>query len=376
MIELFQRKGFLILCLLLLGGGCENSQIDAAGTGGGNAAKGGPSEQDTGTADTDSDVDTDQSDSSNATDSDDEIDGKGDTGEDICAQQDFSIEAAPVRLMILQDISGSMADYNPSKWEQAKQALTAMLNNYDQELEFGFDVFPNNGSNSADSCGVSEPVIVDSAKNNAQNIIGRFANIEPEGNTPLLASMRNFLYDTYAASFLNDDATSYLLVVSDGDDTCAGFFGASQAQLRTVTENLLNYGVKTFVIGFGDGATPAKLNAIAKAGGTGITSFINAMNQQELEDALNMIGSSVVSCVYDMQPQEEEEVDMEEVNFYFDDIVVGWNQDGCETLAKGWMWVDDKKDKVEFCQEACEQLQSGDVKKISATFGCPTQIVM
>ena len=98
------------------------------------------------------------------------------------------------------------------------------------------------------------------------------------------------------------------------------------------------------------------------------------MNQQELEDALNTIGSSVVSCVYEMQPGDD--VDLDKVNIYFDDDVVGWNQDGCDTLAKGWTWVDNNKDKVEFCKEACDKLQSGDVKKISATFGCPTQIVM
>ena len=96
------------------------------------------------------------------------------------------------------------------------------------------------------------------------------------------------------------------------------------------------------------------------------------MNQADLTTALNQIASSVVSCVYEIDTEETDDVDFDEVNFYFDDEVVYWDED-C-TQGIGWRWVDDEKSAVEFCDQACDQLQAGDVDNISATFGCPTEI--
>ncbi len=369
MKRIFIRVVLVLFASVLLWS-CEDGTGDTAWT-----PSGGDTDSDTDT-DTDTDADSDadgdaDSDADGDADTDSDEEGDGGTGDtDVCAQEDFPIDAAPVRLMILQDISGSMTEGSPTKWEQAKQALTGMLNAYNQDLQFGFDIFPNNGS-----CGVSQPPVSDTLPNNAQNIIGQFPSINPEGSTPLLAGMKNYLNANYAQNFLSSDATSYLLVVSDGDDTCAGFLGANANQLGTTTADLLNnMEVQTFVIGFGGGSTPAKLNAIAAAGGTGQTTFINALDQQQLEAALEQIGSSVVSCIYDISTEDDSDIDIDEVNFYFDDVVVGYDED-C-ALDKGWTWVDETtKEQVRFCTEACDELQGGEVSNISATFGCPTEIV-
>lgn len=319
--------------------------------------------------------DTPYQDSDREIESDTIINGDTGTGDEVCGQEDFDINAAPSRVMILQDISGSMLDtagLGASKWSQAKQALTSMLNRFNGQLEFGFDAFPRNGA-----CGVGAKVIIDSQLSAATTIVKELPNVHPSGSTPLLAAMRKFLKESNSPKFLARDATSYLIIVSDGDDTCAGGIfqlGATAQQLGNASANLLKQmGVRTYVIGFGNGASPQKLNAIAAAGGTGRTRFINAMNQQQLTDALNQIGSSVVSCVYDLAEQTNKGVDLNTANFYFDDVVVG-RDDNCAN-GSGWQWANDSKTRVEFCTDACARLQTGRVKKISVTFGCETVLV-
>jgi len=380
-----------IICALL---GCVegkyesdelNPDLDPTSTDGEDSDKGEDTETvteiDTGmdpSSDIDPVVDTDthfDPDFDTERDSDTVIYNDTDTEEEVCGKEDFPINAVPARVMLLQDISGSMNDSaggGGSKWEQAKQALTTMLNNFSNELEIGFDAFPRDGS-----CGPGGRVIIDSELHSASKIFNKFPGISPNGSTPLLAAMKKFLKPANAPQFLSKDATSYLIIVSDGDDTCAGGFfqmGATAAQLSTTTSNLLmQRGVKTYVIGFGNGASPAKLNAIAAAGGTGSKRFINAMDTQELTDALNEIGSSVVSCVYDLGEKTDASVDLDKANFYFDEDVVG-RDDGCANGA-GWQWANGEKTRVEFCSKACELLQSGEVKNISVTFGCKTIIL-
>ncbi|MCP4601864.1 MAG: VWA domain-containing protein [Proteobacteria bacterium] len=263
-----------------------------------------------------------------------------------------------------------MMDGTPTKWEVAKLAMSNMLNKYSSFLDFGWDVFPNNGM-----CGVNQPAIVDCAPNNGQNIIGRMnARGEPMGSTPLFCAMSKFKEPGYAKVFTSPDATPYLLVVSDGSDVCGVRCGgliptpATAVQLGTVTDELCKKGINTYAIGFGEGASPAQLNAIARNGCTGRKQYIVANNQQELEKALNDIAATAVSCVYELN-EVDDDADPNETNFYFDDDVVGYDEDCAK--EKGWTWTDDTQSKVEFCKEACEILKGGTIHNIRATFGCP-----
>jgi len=68
---------------------------------------------------------------------------------------------------------------------------------------------------------------------------------------------------------------------------------------------------------------------------------------------------------------------MSKVNFYFitldddgDEVkeLIGWDE-GCDK-NKGWQWIDFDNLVVEFCEKACDKLQTGDVIRIVAEFGC------
>ncbi len=336
--------------------GC--SPDNSTGTGGDNGNGNGDNDAASGT-DSDSDLDTD-------VDSDSDGDSDGDGG--VCAEQDFDIKFLPVRLMILQDMSGSMSEGTPTKWAQAKGALNPILDQWGNDIEFGFDRFPNDNN-----CGVSAPVIMDCAAGNAANIKSRINAISPNGHTPLYCAMNQFTDATYAPNFTSKEALSYLLLVSDGagncGQNCSGNSDESAQLLGQVTAQLFSQGIKTYVVGFGTGVSAQQLNAIVAAGGTGSSGYINAQNQQDLQNAFNDIASSVVSCTYEIKAPAAT-ADPNNVNFYFDGKVVGYD-DGCKN-GNGWQWTDNTHTRVEFCDKACAALKAGNVKKISAKFGCPT----
>ncbi|MCP4600400.1 MAG: VWA domain-containing protein [Proteobacteria bacterium] len=358
------------VCLYL---GCTDSQEEPALNN---------NETDTGTKGDDTNVDKDGGNDNNDSDNNDSDNGDDindggeddDSEEEICLEWNVDINPVPVRIMIVQDLSSSMGQGTPTKWRQAQTALTTMLNNFNSAIEFGFDGFPYLAE-----CAVAQEPAADAVPDNAKYITDGLGKLALTRSTPLYLAIKNYQKANYAPKFMAQGANRYLLVVSDGADSCGttGTMrdGATPQQLGTITGALLTTkDLKTFVIGFGTGANPAQLNAIAAAGGTNHKQYINAQDQAALESALNDIAASVVSCIYEIGQQDTNEVNLDEVNFYFDDVLVGWD-DGC-ALDKGWTWVDDAKTRVEFCKEACDKLKNNEVTEISATFGCPTEPVV
>jgi hypothetical protein len=325
---------------------------------------------------TDTDVDTD-TDADTDTDTDADTDTDTDTGDPICEELQFELEHAPVSLMILQDVSGSMF---PGNWEEALPALTNVIDLWtDSQIRFGLDFFPD-GSDATPpywNCGYTNPVKVDCLSGSEDAIAFELESFSAiDGLTPLACGMYNFTSPLYAPACMADDVESFLLVVSDGADTCdpCGGYSGSAEDLGDLSAALFDLGVQTFVIGFGDGAPVAELNAIAENGGLDppFDEYIPASDQASLEDALNDVASSVVNCIYDIVIQNE--VNFDEVNFFFvyedsSEGVVPYDED-CGA-GVGWQWLGDDHAQIEFCEDACDELQAGEVVEIRGEFGCP-----
>jgi hypothetical protein len=228
--------------------------------------------------------------------------------------------------------------------------------------------------------------MVDCGPDNAAKIMTRVNSITPTGATPICTGLKSFLPSVspkYAPVFTSKDATRYLLLISDGADTCGGtrgecrpksIFSANRpttAQLGDMTARLANEGINTFVIGFGKDVDASELNAIAAAGNTPFKKYLIANDTKSLQDAFEQIAASMVSCVFTLDPEDPTQVDFSEINFYFDGQAVPYEQ----TCAAGqsWRWVDEtQKTTVEFCPGACDRLKNGEIDEVSATFGCPT----
>ncbi len=291
----------------------------------------------------------------------------------VCDEVDLYIERDPVRVMLLQDLSSSMRQDN--KWPDARSALNTLLTNQaNKGILFGFDAFPSPSRN----CNINNNVLRDCEPNNEDNIRSFINSVDPYQSTPLWCGMRNFIEDDYAPKFTSPGARTYLVVISDGRDSCdmscAGLPGEPRAQDFTNVTNKLreDQGISTFVIGFGNAdIDPQQLNAIARAGGTPYDTYFIASDKKGLEDAFNAISGAVIGCSWTVNMASiSGDADKNTVNFFV-------TQDGVDSVVPmvndcqsqdGWIWSD--TDQIEFCGDICNTIKNGDFEAIKANFGC------
>ena len=223
-----------------------------------------------------------------------------------------------LRIFVLIDQSGSMSEGSetggPSKWEQARTAMRAVMTSpAAADIEWGMGVFPTDGN-----CGLDGTVIAPVPTASSASVDAYFGGNSPNGNTPLAFALERFTTETEAGLY----DTAYhnaLLVVSDGIDTCYDdcatrclgsptpfvcMFECAASSDALVTESLVNSTltlrdtrqVRTFVIGFGDGASDTQLTAIAVNGGTVLGRWIAAGNIDDLTAALETIVGEMWEC--------------------------------------------------------------------------------
>ena len=283
---------------------------------------------------------------------------------DVCFNVEQGITTTTGRVMLLQDISSSMNDQvgGQTKWTIAKAALTGMVTAFGDTIEFGLDFFPIDRN-----CGVGTQVAEDAAANNGDNLAAVLAATELNATTPLYNAMSNFLDATYAPAFMADGSDPYLVVVSDGRDSCSNTSALDQ-DLGTLTANLRESGVKTFVIGFGNSVDPQQLNAIAENGGTRFNTYFDAQDEAELNAALDSIGQVVaVSCRYELGSLPAD-ANPNFTNIYFDGV--GLSRGTECTAGVDWIWGDAAMTTIEFCPNACTLLESGDVGQLNVIVMC------
>jgi hypothetical protein len=349
-----------------------------------------------------------------------EVEVEAEAGPDIstdisCDDQDFPISMEPVRVMLLLDQSSSMSGSLPwaaSHWDEATAGLNHLLSDpVSRNFIYGLDAFPDGtveyfeecydaccadpvclmtqmmrcmamAATCNRNCSIDLPPIVPLAPSvESGPAISAYMAYEflPGSftSTPLLRQMEWYRDSgpTAVPEFFDDEGASYIVVVSDGADTCDDTSDPPEPGpvidgLAAATRTLLStHGIKSFAIGFGDtsGSMADELNAVAANGGSPFTTFFPVDDPTALVEAFDRISSEIVSCIYDIE-EPDATADPEAVNFYFDGEVVGFD-DPCEN---GWHWTDDTHRQVEFCGTACEQLKDGEVESIGAVFGCAT----
>jgi plastocyanin len=352
-------RGVLLLVAVLAAAatGCESTTSPNIDTNNGTSG------------DVDGDGDGDTSGGDGDGDGDGDSDGDTDTGTG-CESQDMPFEVTPVKVMVLEDYSSSM---DGNKWTNGKNALLAVLNQWKgKQIEFGLDLFPDDGdcgvgylqADTSPDAGVTDAII---------NWLDKQGANAPSGNTPMYAAMNNYTNTAWAPAFHDKTYPSYLMLISDGEETCGDGsedYGALAATLRD------QYGIKTFAVGFGGGAPVATLDAIASNGGTSITTYIPAKDTATLLDAFSKISGDIVGCSYDIDTSNPN-VDPDKINFFFDGKTVPFNPD-CNTTPPGpdvgWRWTDSTHTTVEFCSQTCQKLKDGEVTEVHAEFGCPSAV--
>lgn len=331
-----------------------------------------------GCGDDSSDADGDGTDDGDNLDGGEDANGNGNgNGGDFVACETLSTDVSRVatKVMLLEDKSYSMSEN--SKWELAIDAIDEMVSAYENDIRFGLDLFSRGtvtDTNSPEMCIVGDSVLRDVALGSGAEIMSELSGWVPSAATPLYLGMQNFIDSSYAPGFM-EGGGSYLVIISDGKDTCGtdGVFdqsdGATPAELAALTSQLRNSGIRTIVIGFGRGAEPDELNAIAGAGGTSFTEYLQADDGEELRSVLSQIAEKVVvSCEFHVGTFTSSDVNYNQVAVTFDGKQIP-RDNGCQS-GIGWTWATEAHTAIEFCTQACNILEAGDVSEVKVELAC------
>jgi len=136
---------------------------------------------------------------------------------------------------------------------------------------------------------------------NSSRAIARWFDTNPlaNGNTPLLDTLEwlaEHAEEVWGAAITN----GYLVVLSDGEDTCnscpEGDSACVARQLEDATQALVAKGVRVYIIGYNFSGASEQLRAVARAGGTDLTDFIRAGNEETLIGAFTAIFDDLKGC--------------------------------------------------------------------------------
>jgi len=192
------------------------------------------------------------------------------------------------RVLFLVDYSGSMGPH----WD-AVAASVARIVGDNADVRFGLKSFPD--ANSSFSCDVGAALEIGFGKGQATQFATWFATHDPPGATPLAAGMGMVLDQ---ADTLFGELGGFVIVLSDGFDSCYGSSNpAIRDYLALTTAALYEKKVETYGIAYAFGDQEAgEMDTIAKNGGTGLATAIDAGNESELTEALEDIIDRVKFC--------------------------------------------------------------------------------
>lgn len=307
----------------------------------------------------------------------------------ICDEVDFRIERIIPDMLVILDRSNSMSD--GGFWTPVRDAIIGITSDFESEIYFGLMTFPNAipprsclGLNY--QCEPASGVLVPVGPDNALRIQTELASLVTCGGTPTAMTLQ--AAQIYMAT-LTTGHPQYLLLATDGAPNCNG--GAldgrtcrctgincalnsdnclDDARTYAMVDALRGAGITTFVLGIATTAFWDVMDEMARRGGTE-TAF-RAERADEIRTRFREIAGAVASCDFDIG-ELDPDADREQVNFYFDGLVVPMDPDGpCDA---GWRWVDAERTRVEFCGEYCDRIMTSGVRNIGAKFGCPTVLI-
>lgn len=279
----------------------------------------------------------------------------GGGGDASCGSAQFAIERVPPNVMLVVDRSGSMGDpisdgSTTTKWSDTKTALTQLVNDYDALLRLGITLYSSDGN-----CAAGE--VTDYAPANGKTVLQKLDAKRPGGNTPTARTLTKVLKEGKL-----DDPTreNYVVLVTDGLPNCG------DVNVKGKIDDLRTAGVKTFVIGVGDGtaSNPLLLNQWAEAGGTarpGSTKYYQTNSQTELKAAFDAIGGGIASCTFKLMEVPPDPSKL----FVFSNGQLVPNDP-----ADGFSY-DAASNAITLNGATCDQLKKDAQTKIQVVYGCP-----
>jgi len=203
-------------------------------------------------------------------------------------------------VMFLVDRSTSMGN----SWTNVRNSIDTVVQS-NPSVRFGLTVFPSDadpadgifGSLSGCVTGYDWPNI--SLQTNPGSTFTNFFNDNGvKGATPLASALEHVALNV--DDYWPEGQGGYLVVLSDGADTCTGGDDCSSAcvatQLATYTRALRDRNVKTYVIGYNYFDDPIELNAIAQNGGTSFNEYVFAGGESLLTGVFQEFLLEIKEC--------------------------------------------------------------------------------
>ena len=219
---------------------------------------------------------------------------------DICETKESQFMRIDPNLFIILDRSGSMD--NDNKWQKATTALDSIANELSAEINFGLSYYSGAGTSS--DCGSVRAL--PTGRHTAAQIKGAYSSLEPSGGTPTASAIKDARTNNWL-TIPNDaqDAVrpKAVVLITDGrTGECDGGQSGAVNQIQALRNQAQP--IKTYAIGFGQGADPSQLQQFATAGGTG--NYYSADSTSTLVGVLRQIANEVITCTYVLESTPED----------------------------------------------------------------------
>ena len=224
-----------------------------------------------------------------------------DCGEGVtCVDGTCAVPECFPGVMFLVDRSSSMQD----NWQPVRNSISNVIRE-NESVRFGLTGFPSVappdsgifGSLSGCHTGESWPNLPIES-NSADTIEGWFNDNGVSGSTPLEGAMEWFAQN--ADTVWQGEESGYLVVLSDGADTCSGGDSCGPEciaeYLAIHTRALARNNIKTYVIGYNYGDSPTELNSIAANGGTSFDEYVGAGDEIMLDGIFENFIREIKDC--------------------------------------------------------------------------------
>ncbi len=314
-----------------------------------------------------------------------------------CAEESHEGRRVPVDLLLLVDVSSSMANVvaggTQSKWDIARESLLAFLRDPRSDgLQIGLQFLPLHASClladfqklAVDFGDVTAVLPAVTAALTGQNVRQNFG-------TPTGPAVAGALEALRARARALPDHRPALLLLTDGEPTACTPLMVEEIAVPVAEARQGTPPISTYVIGV---FTPAELgrakdvvDQLAMAGGT--SSFLlGAANDlpTRLSEALAEIRNVAVACEFTIPDPRTQVLDYGRVNVHVsgtatdEDLPYVRTADRCDPTRGGWYYDADpatgaRPTRVVVCDSSCRAVKADPRARVDLRFGCRSLVV-
>jgi Mg-chelatase subunit ChlD len=321
------------------------------------------------------------------------------TGEQSCATESQRSERVPLDLLLLVDVSSSMANVvaggTRSKWDIAHEALTSFLRDpMSSGLNVALHFFPLAASCNLpdyEKAAVPFSELPAGAPGLTAALDAQSPKIRTNFGTPTGVALNGAIAQLRATLAAQPTHRGVILLVTDGEPTACTPVFIDEIAVPVAAAHQGMPSITTYVIGV---FTPAELtrardtvDKLATAGGT-MSFLLSAVADlpMKLGQALNQVRNVAVPCEFTIPAPRKGSIDYGKVNLHWkgttreEDVPYVGSADRCDPVRGGWYYDVDPTAggtpaRVVVCENTCGAFKADPNSAVDLVFGCRTIVI-